>query len=37
VKVRYWGLAKTTDQLHTLFELSNLSMMRRTLLQTMRG
>jgi IS5 family transposase len=37
VKVRYRGLAKTTAQLHTLFALSNLWMVRRTLLQEMRG
>src|SRR3990167_1374311 len=37
VKVRYRGLAKNTAQLHTLFALSNLWMMRRTLLQEMRG
>ena len=32
VKVRYRGLAKNTAQLHTLFALSNLWMMRRTLM-----
>ena len=37
VKVRYRGLAKNTGQLHTLFALSNLWMMRRTLLQEMRA
>jgi IS5 family transposase len=37
VKVRYRGLAKNTAQLHTLFALSNLWMVRRTLLQEMRG
>jgi len=37
VKVRYRGLAKNTAQLHTLFALSNLWMVRRTLLQDMRG
>ena len=31
------GLAKNTAQLHTLFALSNLWMVRRTLLQEMRG
>ena len=31
VKVRYRGLAKNTAQLHTLFALSNLWMVRRTL------
>ena len=36
-KVRYRGLAKNTAQLHTLFALSNLWMVRRTLLQAMRG
>ncbi len=36
VKVRYRGLAKNTAQLHTLFALSNLWMVRRTLLQEMR-
>ena len=35
VKVRYRGLAKNTAQLHTLFALSNLWMVRRTLLQEM--
>ena len=37
VKVRYRGLAKNTAQLHTLFALSNLWMVRRRLLQEMRG
>ena len=37
VKVRYRGLAKNTAQLHTLFALSNLWMVHRTLLQEMRG
>ena len=37
MKVRYRGLAKNTAQLHTLFALSNLWMVRRTLLQEMRG
>ena len=37
VKVRYRGLTKNTAQLHTLFALSNLWMVRRTLLQEMRG
>ena len=32
VKVRYCGLAKNTAQLHTLFALSNLWMVRRTLM-----
>ena len=32
VKVRYRGLAKNTAQLHTLFSLSNLWMVRRTLM-----
>jgi IS5 family transposase len=36
-KVRYRGLAKNTAQLQTLFVLSNLWMVRRTLLQEMRG
>lgn len=36
VKVRYRGLAKNTAQLHTLFALSNLWMVRRTLLQGAR-
>ena len=36
-KVRYRGLAKNTAQLHTLFALSNLWMVRRTLLQGARG
>ena len=37
VKVRYRGLLKNTAQLHTLFALSNLWMVRRTLLQELRG
>lgn len=37
VKVRYRGQAKNTAQLHTLFALSNLWMVRHTLLQEMRG
>lgn len=37
VKVRFRGLAKNTTQLHTLFALPNLWMMRRTLLQELRG
>jgi IS5 family transposase len=37
VKVRYRGLAKNTAQLHTLFALSNLWMMRKRLLQGLRG
>ncbi|QKO22992.1 transposase [Rhodoferax sp. BAB1] len=37
VKVRYRGLNKNTQQLHTLFAQSNLWMMRRTLLQELRG
>lgn len=37
VKVRYRGLAKNTAQLHTLFALSNLSMLQRMLLQEMQG
>ena len=37
VKLRYRGLAKNTAQLHTLFALSNLWMVRRTLLQGARG
>ncbi|GAB4088316.1 hypothetical protein GCM10028785_09850 [Hydrogenophaga soli] len=37
VKVRYRGLLKNTAQLHTLFALSNLWMVRHTLLQEMRG
>jgi len=37
VKVRYRGLAKNTAQLHTLFALSNLWMVRRMLLQEMRA
>lgn len=37
VKVRYRGLAKNTAQLYTLFALSNLWMVRRTLLREARG
>ena len=37
VKVRYRGLAKNTAQLHTLFALSNLSMVRRTILREALG
>ena len=37
VKVRYRGLAKNTAQLHTLFALSNLWMVRRQLLQGLRA
>jgi transposase, IS5 family len=37
VKVRYRGLAKNTAQLHTLFALSNLWMVRRALLQELRA
>ena len=37
VKVRYRGLAKNTAQLHTLFALSNLWMVRRALLQGLRA
>ena len=37
VKVRYRGLAKNTAQLHTLFALSNLWMVRRTLLKDLRA
>lgn len=37
VKVRYRGLAKNTAQLHTLFALPNLWMVRRTLLKEMRA
>jgi IS5 family transposase len=37
VKVRYRGLAKNTAQLHTLFALSNLWMVRRRLLQGLRA
>ena len=36
-KVRYRGLKKNTLQLKTLFALSNLWMVRRTLLQEVRG
>ena len=35
VKVRYRGLAKNTAQLHTLFALSNLWMVRRQLMGAM--
>jgi IS5 family transposase len=34
VKVRYRGLAKNTAQLHTLFALANIWMVRRQLLAT---
>ena len=37
VKVRYRGLVKNTAQLHTLFALSNLWMVRGKLLQETRG
>lgn len=37
VKVRYRGLAKNTAQLHTLFALSNLWKVRRTLLSEARA
>ncbi len=37
VRVRYSGLTKNTAQLHTLFALSNLWMVRRTLLTEARG
>ena len=37
VKVRYRGLAKNTAQLHTLFALSNLWMVRRALLKALRA
>ncbi len=37
VKVRYRGLKKNTQQLYTLFALSNLWMVRRTLLQGVRA
>jgi IS5 family transposase len=37
VKVRYRGLMKNTAQLHTLFALSNLWMVRRALLQGLRA
>ena len=37
VKVRSRGMGKNTAQLHTLFALSNLWMVRRTLLQELRG
>ena len=37
VKVRYRGLAKNTAQLHTLFALSNIWMVRRTLLKDLRA
>lgn len=36
-QVRYRGLPKNTAQLHALFALSTLWMVRRTLLQEMRG
>lgn len=35
VKVSYRGLAKNTAQLHTLFALANLWMVRRKLLEVM--
>ena len=34
VKVRYRGLSKNTAQLHTLFALANIWMVRRRLLTT---
>ena len=37
MKVRYRGLAKNTAQLHTLFALSNLWMVRNRLLQTLQA
>ena len=37
LKVRYRGLMKNTQQLHTLFALSNLWMMRRRILQAAKG
>jgi IS5 family transposase len=37
VKVRYRGLAKNTAQLHTLFALSNLWMVRRRLMQRLQA
>ncbi|GAB3626224.1 hypothetical protein PTE30175_02218 [Pandoraea terrae] len=37
LKVRYRGLVKNTQQLHTLFALSNLWMMRRRILQGAKG
>lgn len=37
MKVRYRGLAKNTEQLKTLFALSNLWMARKTILQGMRA
>ena len=37
IKVRYRGLAKNTAQLHTLFALSNLWMVRRRLLQGLQA
>ena len=37
MKVRYRGLAKNTAQLHTLFALSNLWMVRRRLLQGLQA
>jgi IS5 family transposase len=37
VKVRYRGLAKNTAQLHTLFALSNLWMVRKRVIQGMQA
>ena len=37
VKVKYRGLAKNTSQLQTLFALSNIWMVRRTLLKELRA
>jgi IS5 family transposase len=37
VKVRYRGWTKNTTQLHTLFALSNIWMVRRTILEETRG
>lgn len=37
MKVRYRGLVKNTAQLHTLFALSSLWMVRRRLLQGLRA
>ena len=37
VKVRYRGLAKNTAQLHTLFALSNLWMVRKRVIQAVQG
>jgi IS5 family transposase len=37
VQARYRGLTKNTAQLHTLFALSNIWMVRRTLLKQMTG